>query len=111
MRHFAEELQPLKYAVTYKIADDFLASKPYAASVNYINKISDYYQSCVYSHKESVGEKACPFNFFYWNFLDQHRDKLQTQGRMKFILKKLDKMAAEELQSIRHQARNWQNRL
>ncbi|MBW4646081.1 MAG: cryptochrome/photolyase family protein [Goleter apudmare HA4340-LM2] len=84
-----------------------LASKPYAASANYINKMSDYCKSCVYSHKERVGEKACPFNFFYWNFLDQHRDKLQTQGRMSFILKNLDKMSNEELNSLRQQAQDW----
>ncbi|AFY33143.1 cryptochrome/photolyase family protein [Calothrix sp. PCC 7507] len=84
-----------------------LASKPYAASANYINKMSDYCKSCVYSHKERLGENACPFNFFYWNFLDQHRDKLQTQGRMSFILKNLDKMSDEELNSIRKQAQDW----
>ncbi|WP_066425224.1 cryptochrome/photolyase family protein [Anabaena sp. 4-3] len=84
-----------------------LASKPYAASANYINKMSDYCKGCVYNHKERVGKNACPFNFFYWNFLDQHRDKLQTQGRMSFILKNLDKMSTEELESIRQQAQEW----
>lgn len=84
-----------------------LASKPYAASANYINKMSDYCKSCVYNHKERTGEKACPFNFFYWNFLDKNRSKLQTQGRMSFILKNLDKMSSNELQSIRQQAEDW----
>jgi deoxyribodipyrimidine photolyase-related protein len=84
-----------------------LASKPYAASANYINKMSDYCKSCVYSHKERTGENACPFNFFYWDFLDRHREKLQTQGRMSLILKHLDKMSSEELQSIHQQAENW----
>ncbi|WP_414546018.1 cryptochrome/photolyase family protein [Nostoc sp. CCY0012] len=84
-----------------------LASKPYAASANYINKMSDYCKSCVYNHKERIGENACPFNFFYWNFLDKHRHKLQTQGRMSFILKNLDKMSAEEIQSIRQQSQKW----
>jgi deoxyribodipyrimidine photolyase-related protein len=86
-----------------------LASKPYAASANYINKMSDYCKSCVYSHKERTGENACPFNFFYWDFLDRHREKLQTQGRMSLILKHLDKMSSEELHSIHQQAENWWN--
>ncbi len=86
-----------------------LASKPYAASANYINKMSDYCKSCVYNHKERIGENACPFNFFYWDFLDRHREKLQTQGRMSLILKHLDKMSSEELQSIHQQAENWWN--
>ncbi|AKG24006.1 cryptochrome/photolyase family protein [Calothrix sp. 336/3] len=84
-----------------------LASKPYAASANYINKMSDYCQGCVYNPKERVGEKACPFNFFYWHFLERHRDKLQTQGRMSFILKNLDKMSQEELSAIHQQVDNW----
>ncbi len=84
-----------------------LASKPYASSANYVNKMSDYCKSCFYNHKERIGEKACPFNFFYWDFLHRHRPKLQTQGRMSFILKNLDKMSAEELQAIQDQAENW----
>ncbi len=84
-----------------------LASKPYAASANYINKMSDYCKSCVYNHKERVGKNACPFNFFYWDFLNRHRQQLQSQGRMSFILKNLDKMSSEELQSIRQQAQDW----
>lgn len=42
-----------------------LASKPYAASANYISKMSDYYGSCKYKKGDHTGENACPFNFFY----------------------------------------------
>ncbi|MCF4969239.1 cryptochrome/photolyase family protein [Nostoc sp. CMAA1605] len=86
-----------------------LASKPYAASANYINKMSDYCKGCVYNHKDKFGKDACPFNFFYWYFLEQHRDKLQTQGRMSFVLKNLDKMSQEELNLIHQQAQDWWN--
>ncbi len=86
-----------------------LASKPYASSANYVNKMSDYCQGCVYNPKERTGEKACPFNFFYWDFLFRHRDKLETQGRMSFILKNLDTMPPGELRSIRKQAEEWHN--
>ncbi|MDX2242293.1 MAG: cryptochrome/photolyase family protein [Leptolyngbyaceae cyanobacterium bins.302] len=84
-----------------------LASKPYASSANYVNKMSDYCGKCVYNPKQRTGEGACPFNFFYWDFLDRHRDKLQSQGRMSFILKNLDKMTPEELQTIHQQAAEW----
>ncbi len=77
-----------------------LASKPYAASANYINKMSDYCKSCYYQHSKRTGEKACPFNFLYWDFLNRHRDKLKFQGRMNFILKNLDRMTPEELEMI-----------
>lgn len=84
-----------------------LASKPYSASANYVNRMSDYCKGCHYNHKKRTGEDACPFNFFYWDFLDRHRDKLQSQGRMSFILKNLDKMKPEELDEIRDRAANF----
>ena len=84
-----------------------LATKPYAASANYINRMSDYCKGCQYNHKARTGENACPFNFFYWDFLARHRDKLQKQGRMNFILKNLDKMSQDEYDTIRNQARQW----
>jgi deoxyribodipyrimidine photolyase-related protein len=84
-----------------------LASKPYAASANYINRMGDYCKGCRYNPKERTGENACPFNFFYWDFLHRHRDKLQAQGRMSFILKNLDNMSAAELDTIQHQAQDW----
>ncbi len=84
-----------------------LASKPYASSANYVNKMSDYCKGCRYNPKQRTGEAACPFNFFYWDFLDRHRDKLQTQGRMSFILKNLDKMEATEREAIHQHAIAW----
>lgn len=84
-----------------------LASKPYAASANYINKMSDYCQDCAYYRTKRTGEQACPFNYFYWDFLSRHRDKLKSQGRMNLILANLDKMDSEELEAIRKQAQQW----
>ncbi|ESA33866.1 deoxyribodipyrimidine photolyase-related protein [Leptolyngbya sp. Heron Island J] len=84
-----------------------LATKPYAASANYINRMSDYCKDCQYHPKLRTGENACPFNFFYWDFLARHRDILQNQGRMNFILKNLDKMSAEEYAEIRENASQW----
>lgn len=84
-----------------------LASKPYASSANYVNKMSDYCANCCYNPKTRIGEKACPFNFFYWNFLDRHRAKLTSQGRMSFILANLDKISTEELSKIRSHANLW----
>ncbi|NET39946.1 MAG: cryptochrome/photolyase family protein, partial [Cyanothece sp. SIO1E1] len=84
-----------------------LASKPYAASANYIKRMSDYCKHCRYDAKARIGENACPFNFFYWDFLDRHQHQLQSQGRMSFILKNLDKMSDAELAQIRRQAADW----
>jgi deoxyribodipyrimidine photolyase-related protein len=81
-----------------------LASKPYAASANYINKMSDYCRGCKFDRTVRSGENACPFNFCYWDFKARHRDKLQSIGRMSFILANLDKMSPEELATIRQKA-------
>jgi len=59
-----------------------LASKPYAASGNYINKMSDYCGSCRYDVKKRTGPGACPFNALYWDFLDRNADKLSGNPRM-----------------------------
>lgn len=84
-----------------------LASKPYASSANYVNKMSDYCKGCDYDPKARTGDRACPFNFFYWDFLSRHREKLSSQGRMNFILKNLDKMSADEKQEIGDRAAQW----
>ncbi|MGL5082405.1 MAG: cryptochrome/photolyase family protein, partial [Microcoleaceae cyanobacterium] len=88
-----------------------LASKPYAASANYINKMSDYCKSCVYDYRDRIGEKACPFNIFYWDFLDRHRDQLTALGRMSLVLSHLNKISDQELKMIHESAEQWRNRL
>ncbi|MBE9222904.1 cryptochrome/photolyase family protein [Cyanobacterium stanieri LEGE 03274] len=77
-----------------------LASKPYASSANYINKMSDYCKGCCYNPKEKFTENACPFNYLYWNFLARHEEKLRTQGRMNLVLKHLEKMSEKDLETI-----------
>lgn len=59
-----------------------LGSKPYAASGNYISKMSDYCGQCLYDVKKKVGEGACPFNTLYWDFLDRNGEKLSGNRRL-----------------------------
>ncbi len=58
------------------------ATKPYIASANYINKMSDYCGSCRYQQTTRTGDDACPFNFLYWNFLIQHEKRLRANPRL-----------------------------
>jgi len=79
-------------------------SKPYAASANYINRMSDYCRSCQYDRKATVGEKACPFNSLYWNFIDRHSDRFAANPRMALVLRNWQKRTPETQQGIREQA-------
>lgn len=59
-----------------------LGSKPYIASGNYINKMSDYCRHCHYQVKDTLGARACPFNALYWDFLARNQDKLGANPRL-----------------------------
>jgi deoxyribodipyrimidine photolyase-related protein len=59
-----------------------LASKPYAASGAYIDRMSDYCTGCVYDPAVKSGPKACPFNALYWNFLIENEQALAKNPRM-----------------------------
>jgi len=59
-----------------------LASKPYASSGAYIDRMSDFCPSCTYDVKVKSGPKACPFNFLYWAFLIRNAAKLRNNQRV-----------------------------
>ncbi|MEB3120158.1 MAG: cryptochrome/photolyase family protein [Snowella sp.] len=87
-----------------------LASKPYASSANYIHKMSDYCGNCVYNQSDRVGEKACPFNYFYWDFLNRHYDKLKTSGRMNLMLGNLKRINESEMEEMQKLAKQWREK-
>ena len=72
-----------------------IASKPYAASGSYINRMSDYCGDCQYSVKEKIGDNACPFNSLYWHFMDRHKEKFGRNARIGMVYRNLDKMESE----------------
>ena len=78
-----------------------LGSKPYAASGNYINKMSDHCKNCAYKVKEKTGETACPFNPIYWDFLVRNREKLDRNPRMAQMYRTWDKMSADKQAAMR----------
>jgi deoxyribodipyrimidine photolyase-related protein len=59
-----------------------LASKPYASSGAYIDRMSDFCKSCVYDVKVKSGPTACPFNFLYWAFLIRNAGLLRANPRL-----------------------------
>ena len=88
-----------------------LASKPYAASGAYINKMSNYCQYCTYSVKEKFGQQACPFNYLYWHFIDRHRDKFEANPRMAMIYRTFKKMDPAQVEKILQEAELFLQRL
>ena len=81
-----------------------LASKPYAASGAYINRMSDYCRGCAYSPAEKLAENACPFNYLYWDFIARHEDKWQGNARMGLIARSWQKMDADTQKALRGKA-------
>ncbi len=82
-----------------------LASKPYAASGAYINRMSDYCGGCAFDVKLKTGNRACPFNSLYWNFLIQHRALLLSNPRMAMPYRNLAAMPDGQRQALQKQAR------
>lgn len=85
----------------------YLASKPYAAGGNYINKMSDYCKKCQYNVKLKNGKDACPFNYLYWNFLACNRNKFKNNHRMGMMYKTLDRMSHEKKLAIQQDSESF----
>lgn len=67
----------------------YVGTKPYAASANYINKMSDYCKKCPYDQKQATGDRACPFNTLYWDFLMRNEEQFKSNHRMAMMMKNL----------------------
>ena len=72
-----------------------MASKPYAASGAYINRMSDYCGGCAHDVKVKIGPGSCPFNILYWSFLIENEDKLARNPRMAMPYRNLSRMSDE----------------
>ncbi|NCU12517.1 MAG: cryptochrome/photolyase family protein, partial [Sphingomonadaceae bacterium] len=77
-----------------------LASKPYAASGAYIDRMSDYCRTCAYDVKAKAGPKACPFNLLYWDFIARHRERLARNPRMAQMVRTWDRFAPEKQEQL-----------
>lgn len=84
-----------------------LASKPYAAGGNYINKMSDYCKNCQYSPSKKQGEGACPFNYLYWDFMIRNRDKLKDNQRVGMMYGTLDRMGDDKIKAIQSDSKTF----
>ena len=81
-----------------------LASKPYASSGAYINRMSDYCRSCRYDVKQRTGPDACPFNALYWDFIARNAALLRGNPRMAMPYKNWDRMSDADQCALRNDA-------
>jgi deoxyribodipyrimidine photolyase-related protein len=81
-----------------------VATKPYVASGNYINKMSDHCPHCRFDPTKATGDDACPFTTLYWDFLARHKQRFAQNARMKFPYQNLTRKSSGDLRDIRRQA-------
>ncbi|NNM29643.1 MAG: cryptochrome/photolyase family protein [Akkermansiaceae bacterium] len=88
-----------------------VGTKPYCASGNYINRMSNYCGNCRYNPKKASGEDACPFTTFYWEFLGRTYEQIKDNRRMVFQVKNYEKKSDDDLEAISERAaelrREW----
>ena len=81
-----------------------MVSKPYAASGNYIKKMSNHCAGCRFKPDVSVGPDACPYTTLYWDFLARHEARFAKHPRTALQWKNLGRKPADDLARIRTQA-------
>ena len=84
-----------------------MASKPYAASGAYIDRMSDFCTGCRYDVKTKNGPDACPFNYLYWNFMLENEDTLKTNPRVQPVMRTLARMTPEKIEAVRADSRRF----
>jgi deoxyribodipyrimidine photolyase-related protein len=88
-----------------------VGTKPYAASANYINRMSDYCGSCRFDPKRTTGPDACPFNALYWDFIDRHAARFARNPRMAVIVRSWERRDPADAAAIRERAARVKNEL
>jgi deoxyribodipyrimidine photolyase-related protein len=81
-----------------------MASKPYAATGRYIERMGNHCRACRYDPAQRTGEKACPFTTLYWDFLGRHEALLARNPRMALQVRNLLRLAPAERRAIADRA-------
>ncbi|MCW5610277.1 MAG: cryptochrome/photolyase family protein [Rubrivivax sp.] len=77
-----------------------MASKPYAATGQYIARMGNHCAGCRFDPKQRSGERACPFTTLYWDFLARRAARLAANPRMALQVKNLARLDADERRAI-----------
>jgi len=81
-----------------------MASKPYVATGNYIDRMSNYCTGCRFDPAKKMGGDACPFTTLYWDFLLRHEKLLAANQRMALQVKNLARLKPAEIAEIQARA-------
>jgi deoxyribodipyrimidine photolyase-related protein len=77
-----------------------MASKPYVATGQYIQRMSNHCAGCRFKPAQRVGPDACPFTTLYWDFLARHEVMLARNPRMALQVKNLARLSVDERAAI-----------
>ena len=81
-----------------------MASKPYAATGKYIERMSPHCKGCRYDPAQRTGVRACPFTTLYWDFLLRHQTALAGNPRMALQVKNLARLDDAQRQAVQERA-------
>jgi deoxyribodipyrimidine photolyase-related protein len=81
-----------------------MASKPYAATGKYIERMSDHCRGCRFDPAQRTGSRACPYTTLYWDFLSRHEQRFTKHPRMALQVKNLARLDAGERAAIASRA-------
>ncbi len=81
-----------------------MASKPYAATGKYIDRMSNHCKGCRYDPAKRTGDTACPFTTLYWDFLATHELRLAKNPRMALQVKNLARLTDADKADISERA-------
>jgi deoxyribodipyrimidine photolyase-related protein len=76
-------------------------SKPYAASGQYIARMSNYCRGCRYDPARRSGDGACPVTVLFWRFLLEHEGALAANPRTALMAKNAQRLDAPQRSAIR----------
>jgi deoxyribodipyrimidine photolyase-related protein len=88
-----------------------VGTKPYVSSATYIDKMSNYCDTCYYKKAIKTGDRACPFNSLYWHFYDRHEPLLGNNARIQMMYNVWRKMDPEQKVSLLTQAEYYLDRV
>lgn len=88
-----------------------MASKPYAATGKYIQRMSNYCAGCRFDPAQAIGPNACPFTTLYWDFLRRHERRLRANPRMRLQVRNLAHLSPGDRAAVQRQAEALRTRV